>query len=129
MCERRTSILVVFFWIGTLTAVASVLDLCLIPTVRARLIDLQSRAQIRRMEDEGVTEVVKIYPLRIPVPLTVPLSVTKLSLRLIIAISKPLLEECSNIIGDSLQFLVALCLCSLEATGYMTPDKRHRNCI
>jgi len=72
---------------------------------------------------------VKISRLRITVSLAVPFTVTKLALRLMIAIPKSLLEECSDIVGDTLQFLVALCLCSFETAGYVAPDKRHRNRI
>ena len=45
----------------------------------------------------------------------------------IIHLSKLLLEEGGDVVCDTLEFLVAVSLCGLEVTCYMTPNEAHRN--
>lgn len=43
--------------------------------------------------------------------------------------AQTLLKEGGDVMGDPLEFLITLCLCSLETTGYMAPNKWHGHCV
>lgn len=108
----------VFIGIRTLTAVAAVLGLCLVATVRAGLV-LQRRTKICGVKNEGVAQRLWIAWLEVAVTLSL------LALRLMVAVPQTLLEEDGDIVGDALQVLVALGLCCLETPCDMAAHKGH----
>jgi hypothetical protein len=54
---------------------------------------------------------------------------TTISLRFMVTFAQTLLKEGGDVISYSLEFLITLCLCSLETTGYMAPNKWHGHSV
>lgn len=72
---------------------------------------------------EGVTERLYIAVLGVVVALAA------IALCLVVSLAETFLEEGGDVVGDPLEFFIALCLCGFETTGYMAANKGHRDCV
>ena len=91
------------------------------------LVKLQSRSQLCRLQDEGFAEGVDtLARVAITIAFTLLLALFALKLLLVLIVSETLLEEGGDGVCDTLELLVALCLCGLETTCNMPPNEGHR---
>ena len=73
------------------------------------------------MGRELVEQLVRIVVLRVAVDITV----LAVEVAVLLSLTEPLLEEGGNVVDHTAKLLVAVGLCSLEASGDVSPDKRH----
>ena len=106
-------------WERTLTTMAAILSLSVVPPIGAVVIAVGGMAKLRGMEDEGFPKMVMIPNLRTTVSLkSVPLYV-------LIHVPKALLEEGGDVVGHTLELLVAFRLGGLEPARNMSPHEGH----
>lgn len=124
---QRGLLRTVFVERRTLSTVPMALRFRLVPPIRAHFVELECRAQLLWLEDEGLAERLNIARLGLPITLALQLPLLALQFLLVFVLAQPLLEEGRDGVGDALELLVALGLGGLEATCDMSPDEGHRD--
>lgn len=100
----------------------TILWLSVITSVRTVIVSMLECSEfVWLLENEGVSKRLEVACLRVGV------SVAAISLRLVVSLAQTFLEECGDVVGDTQKLLIAICLCSLETTGYVPPDEGHRD--
>ena len=101
--------------------------LSFISTVRADFVELQCRSKCSGLKNKRLSQRLDISSTRLAIALPVTLALVPLEVLLVIVVSQALLEECGDRVGNTLQFLVAFLLGSLQASVDMSSDERHRH--
>ena len=90
---QRGLLRTVFVERRTLSTVPMALRFRLVPPIRAHFVELECRAQLLWLEDEGLAERLNIARLGLPITLALQLPLLALQFLLVFVLAQPLLEE------------------------------------
>lgn len=102
----------------------SVLWFKFVATIRV-IISLGSRSGIQTVGKELVEHLVRVVVLGVTVDIPVTIMILAVNVAVLLTLTEPLLEESGDVVDHTAKLLVTVGLCSLEASGNVSPDKRH----
>jgi hypothetical protein len=113
----------------TLTTSSAALGLGFVSAIRAHIVELQRRAEFCRSQDKRLVQRLEIAVLGFAIALSLKVTLLALVLLFELIVPETFLKERGDGIGDALELLVALLLCSLETTVDVASDEGHRHGI